>query len=200
MRADQAQLDNAGKICAAIHYAALDEAKLWETLELATTVPADWANFITAVKQLYPRCEGPDRYYHSDLHNLVQVYHVKPMKNREELGEYHRKFQKVVAHLISTDRLSSLCEPASLQTAYSPYTYNQPSQTFQQQPASTQPRNSAPHQQPPAQTTTPPTTWDSDEARVSGSWLPDTQNRHMHLLSEPLSLCPLLPISLGIHQ
>ncbi|KIJ10742.1 hypothetical protein PAXINDRAFT_16289 [Paxillus involutus ATCC 200175] len=104
--ADQAQLDHAGKIRAAIRYAALDEAELWETLESATAVPADWVNFVTAVKQLYPGCEGADRYYRSDLHNLVQEYHVKTMKNREELGEYHRKFQKVAAHLISTDKLS----------------------------------------------------------------------------------------------
>ncbi|KIJ07701.1 hypothetical protein PAXINDRAFT_19133 [Paxillus involutus ATCC 200175] len=93
--ADQAQLDHMGKIRAAIRYAALDEAELWETLESATAVPANWANFVTAVKQLYPGCEGADRYYRSDLHNLVQEYCVKPMKNREELGEYHRKFQKV---------------------------------------------------------------------------------------------------------
>ncbi|KIJ09512.1 hypothetical protein PAXINDRAFT_17411 [Paxillus involutus ATCC 200175] len=203
--ADQAQLDHAAKIRAAIHYAALDEAKLWETLESATAVPADWANCVTAVKQLYPGCEGADRYYRSDLHNLMQEYRVKPMKNREELGEYHRKFQKVAAHLISTDKLSvnerdllfldglphALAVPvrarlqykvpdvhpsdpypmastleaanfcltgASLRPAYSPYTYNQPPQTFQQQPALTQPRNQAPRQQPPAQTTTPPAT------------------------------------------
>jgi hypothetical protein len=153
-------------------------------------IPADWANFVTAVKQLYPGCEGADRYYRSDLHNLVQEYRIKPMKNREELGEYHRKFQKVAAHLISTDKLSvneqdllfldglphMLAVPvrarlqykvldvhpsdpypmastleavnfclmgASLRLAYSPYTYNQPSQTFQQQPASMQPRNPA---------------------------------------------------------
>ncbi|KAF8833559.1 hypothetical protein BDN67DRAFT_858226, partial [Paxillus ammoniavirescens] len=104
--ADQAQLDDAGKIRAAICYAALDKAELWETLESATAAPADWANFITAVKQLYPGCEGADRYYRSDLHNLVQEYRTKPMKNREEMGEYYRKFQKVAAHLMSTNKLS----------------------------------------------------------------------------------------------
>ncbi|KIK79767.1 hypothetical protein PAXRUDRAFT_16149 [Paxillus rubicundulus Ve08.2h10] len=187
--ADQAQLDDAGKIHAAIRYAALDEAKLWETLDSATTVPAVWADFVTEVKQLYPRCEGADRYYRSDLHNLVQEYQVKPMKNREELGEYHRKFQKVATHLISTEKLlvnerdllfldglpHALAAPvqarlqykvldvhpsnpypmtstleatnfcltgASLRPAYSPYGYNQSPQPFQQQPASTQPRNS----------------------------------------------------------
>ncbi|KIJ20699.1 hypothetical protein PAXINDRAFT_6493 [Paxillus involutus ATCC 200175] len=70
--ADQAQLDHVAKIRAAIHYAALDEAKLWETLESATMIPADWKNFMTAIKQLYPGCEGTARYYCSDLHNLVQ--------------------------------------------------------------------------------------------------------------------------------
>ncbi|KIK74191.1 hypothetical protein PAXRUDRAFT_20124 [Paxillus rubicundulus Ve08.2h10] len=84
--ADQAQLDDTGKIRAAIRYAALDEAKLWETLDSAAAVSAVWADFVTAVKQLYPGCEDADRYYHSDLHNLVQEYQVKPMKNREELA------------------------------------------------------------------------------------------------------------------
>ncbi|KIK73468.1 hypothetical protein PAXRUDRAFT_178353 [Paxillus rubicundulus Ve08.2h10] len=78
--ADQAQLDDAGKIRAAIRYAALDEAELWETLDSAAAVPAVWADFVTAVKQLYPGCEGADQYYRSDLHNLVQEYQVKPMK------------------------------------------------------------------------------------------------------------------------
>ncbi|KAF8834019.1 hypothetical protein BDN67DRAFT_915790, partial [Paxillus ammoniavirescens] len=182
---DQAQLDDTGKMRTDIHYAALDEAELWETLESATTAPADWANFVTAVKQLYPGCEGADRYYHSDLHNLMQEYCVKPMKNIEEMGEYYQKFQKVAAHLMSTNKLSvnecdllfldglphALAVPvrarlqykvpdvhpsdpypiastveaanfclmgASLRPAYSPYTYNQPQQMFQQQPAPTQ--------------------------------------------------------------
>ncbi|KIK78144.1 hypothetical protein PAXRUDRAFT_17046 [Paxillus rubicundulus Ve08.2h10] len=174
--ADQAQLDDAGKIHAAICYAALDEAELWETLDSATTVLAVWADFVTAVKQLYLGCKGADRYYCSDLHNLVQEYRVKPMKNREELGEYHRKFQKVAAHLISMAKLSykvpdvhpsdpypmtstleatNFClTGASLRLAYSPYGYNQPPQPFQQQPASAQPRNSVARPQTTGQTGT----------------------------------------------
>ncbi|KIK77323.1 hypothetical protein PAXRUDRAFT_17589 [Paxillus rubicundulus Ve08.2h10] len=44
------KLDDVGKIRAAIRYAALDEAELWETLDSAAAVLAVWADFITAVK------------------------------------------------------------------------------------------------------------------------------------------------------
>ncbi|KIK78203.1 hypothetical protein PAXRUDRAFT_17009 [Paxillus rubicundulus Ve08.2h10] len=198
--ADQAQLDDAGKICAAIRYAALDKAELWETLDSAAAVPAVRVDFVTAVKQLYPGCEGADRYYRSDLHNLVQEYRVKPMKNREELGEYHRKFQKVAAHLISTAKLSykvpdvhpsdpypmtsaleaaNFClTGASLRPAYPSYGYNQPPQPFQQQPVSTQPRNSVTRPQTAGQTGTssptspPPGTVVKQEYPIPGTQAP----------------------------
>ncbi|KIK88340.1 hypothetical protein PAXRUDRAFT_14419 [Paxillus rubicundulus Ve08.2h10] len=153
--ADQAQLDDAGKICAAIRYAALDEAELWETLDSATAVLAVWADFVMAVKQLYPGCEGADRYYRSDLHNLVQEYWVKPMKNREELGEYHRKFQKVATHLISTAKLSVNERDLLFLDGLPHALAAPPPQPFQQQPASVQPRNSVAWPQTVGQTGTP---------------------------------------------
>jgi len=55
---DAAILDHGGKIRAALRYAALDEAELWQTLTEATAIPADWNAFIVAVKKLYPGCEG----------------------------------------------------------------------------------------------------------------------------------------------
>ena len=50
------------KIRAAIRYADLEEAEGWELLAEATAAPADWNDFVDAVKKLYPGCEGANRY------------------------------------------------------------------------------------------------------------------------------------------
>ena len=58
------------KIKAAICYAALDEAEVWQTLPEATANPADWAGFIAATKKLYPGCEGANWYCRADIQYL----------------------------------------------------------------------------------------------------------------------------------
>ena len=50
------------KIKATIHYAALDEAEVWQMLPEAIANLADWADFIAATKKLYPRCKGVNCY------------------------------------------------------------------------------------------------------------------------------------------
>jgi len=55
-------LDHGGKIRAALRYATLDKAELWQTLTEATAIPADWDAFIVAVKKLYLGCEGTNQY------------------------------------------------------------------------------------------------------------------------------------------
>ena len=57
-----AGISEAEKIHAAIRYADLEEAEGWELLPEATTVPADWSNFVDTVKKLYPGCEGANHY------------------------------------------------------------------------------------------------------------------------------------------
>ena len=57
-----ASIAEAEKIRAAIRYADLEEAEGWELLPKVTAVPADWGNFVDAVKKLYPGCEGANRY------------------------------------------------------------------------------------------------------------------------------------------
>ena len=51
---DAAVLDEVQKIKATIHYAALDEAEVWQMLPEAIANLADWADFIAATKKLYP--------------------------------------------------------------------------------------------------------------------------------------------------
>ena len=48
---DSARLNNAKKIKAALHYAALDEAKVWQMLLEASMNLVDWEAFIKAVKK-----------------------------------------------------------------------------------------------------------------------------------------------------
>jgi hypothetical protein len=97
-----ANLSKEEQIRAAIRYADLDEAEVWQTLPETTAVPANWVNFVTAVKDLYPGVEGDDRYCRADLQYLVQEYRTKPMQSQQDLGGYQRKFLKVASLCIAT--------------------------------------------------------------------------------------------------
>ena len=103
-----AGISEAEKIRAAIWYADLEEAEGWELLPEATAVPADWGNFVDAVKKLYPGCEGANRYCRADIQYLVQEFKAKPMRTLEDLGEYQRKFLKIARTLINNRKLSEL--------------------------------------------------------------------------------------------
>ncbi|KIO00093.1 hypothetical protein M404DRAFT_29913 [Pisolithus tinctorius Marx 270] len=72
-------LDDHGKIRAAIHYADLEEAEVWQTLPEAAPMADDWDAFIVAVKGLYPGCEGDNCYCCTDLQYLIEEYQSKPM-------------------------------------------------------------------------------------------------------------------------
>ncbi|KIO04376.1 hypothetical protein M404DRAFT_26237 [Pisolithus tinctorius Marx 270] len=99
-------LDDCGKIRAAIRYADLEEAEVWQTLPEAAPVADNWDAFIVAVKGLYPGCEGDDCYCRTDLQYLIEEYQSKPMRNQDDLGEYQQKFTKISALLIKTKKLA----------------------------------------------------------------------------------------------
>ena len=96
------------KIKAAIHYAALDEAEVWQTLPEATANLADWADFIAATKKLYPRCEGANQYCCADIQYLVSDNCMKAMHSQDNLGEYTRKFTMFTVILIANQKLSEI--------------------------------------------------------------------------------------------
>ncbi|KAI6030519.1 hypothetical protein F5J12DRAFT_888328 [Pisolithus orientalis] len=99
-------LDDHGKIRAAICYADLEEAKVWQTLLEAAPMANDWDAFIVAVKGLYSGCEGDDHYCHADLQHLIEEYQSKPMQNQDDLREYQQKFAKISTLLIKTKKLA----------------------------------------------------------------------------------------------
>ncbi|KIO11983.1 hypothetical protein M404DRAFT_19797 [Pisolithus tinctorius Marx 270] len=99
-------LDDCGKIKAAIHYADLEEAEVWQMLPEAVPVADNWDAFVVAVKGLYPGCKGDDRYCCADLQYLIEEYQSKPMWNQDDLREYQRKFAKISALLIKTKKLA----------------------------------------------------------------------------------------------
>ncbi|KIJ20734.1 hypothetical protein PAXINDRAFT_6524 [Paxillus involutus ATCC 200175] len=84
-----ADYNEAAQIKAAIRYADLDEAEVWQTLTAASG--GDWDAFVVAVKDLYPG---------------LQDYRAKAMRSQDELGEYHRKFMKISAPLIANKKLA----------------------------------------------------------------------------------------------
>ncbi|KIO13204.1 hypothetical protein M404DRAFT_122257, partial [Pisolithus tinctorius Marx 270] len=101
-----AALDDHGKIRAAIRYADLEEAEVWQMLPEAAPAADDWDAFIVAVKGLYPGCKGDNHYCHADLQYLIKEYQSKPMRNQDDLGEYQWKFAKISALLIKTKKLA----------------------------------------------------------------------------------------------
>ena len=76
---DATALDKAQKIKAAICYAALDKAEVWQTLHEETAILADWADFVAVIKKLYPRCEGANQYCCANIQYLVGDYHTTAM-------------------------------------------------------------------------------------------------------------------------
>jgi hypothetical protein len=57
----------------------------------------DWDKFVSAVKTLYPGCEGDRRFTCMDLENLCAEQARTPMRSQEDLGQYYRKFFKIKA-------------------------------------------------------------------------------------------------------
>ena len=57
-----AGLTDEEQIRVVIDYADLEEAEVWQTLPEAFVAIPDWQNFVTAVKHLYPGCEGDGWY------------------------------------------------------------------------------------------------------------------------------------------
>jgi hypothetical protein len=100
--------DDAQKIKIALRFADEDEAEGWRLLAQATAQPADWATFIQALKDLYPGCEDGCRYGLLDLQYLVHENHTKVMRNRSELGDYHRNFRKMAKPLVAARMISDL--------------------------------------------------------------------------------------------
>ncbi|KIK75830.1 hypothetical protein PAXRUDRAFT_171556, partial [Paxillus rubicundulus Ve08.2h10] len=100
---EAAHISEEAQIKAAIRYTDLDEVEVWLTLMAASG--RNWDAFVAAVKDLYSRCKGENRYCHADLQYLVQNYRSKPMCSQDDLGEYRRRFLKISAPLIANKKL-----------------------------------------------------------------------------------------------
>ncbi|KIN96849.1 hypothetical protein M404DRAFT_32907 [Pisolithus tinctorius Marx 270] len=81
-------LDDHGMIRAAICYADLEEAKVWQTLPEAAPMADNWDAFVVTY--------------------LIEEYQSKPMQNQDDLGEYQWKFAKISALLIKTKKLAEM--------------------------------------------------------------------------------------------
>ena len=103
-----AGINDAEKICYAMQYADLDEAKVWQTVDAAFAMNPVWSDFVDQVKELYLGCEGTNHFCHVDFHYMVQDYCKAPMQSQENLGEYRRRFVKISSHLVDTGKLSEM--------------------------------------------------------------------------------------------
>ncbi|KAG2030962.1 hypothetical protein BDR03DRAFT_1016575 [Suillus americanus] len=104
--ADYAGLTIEARIKAAIGYAPFEELETWASQPAAKG--KDWDKFVAAVKAMYPGCEGDRRYVCTDLENLCREWSRKPMKSKEELGAFYRKFLLVSQYLVDKSRIAEL--------------------------------------------------------------------------------------------
>ncbi|MDT7543780.1 MAG: hypothetical protein QOE33_3695 [Acidobacteriota bacterium] len=102
--ADDAGLDDAGKIKHSLRYARREEYELWSTLVPA--VGDSFDDFKAAVKKLYPGADDDRRYSVADLERLTKKQAEYGIENRAELGQYYRDFIRIVTFLKAKNRIS----------------------------------------------------------------------------------------------
>jgi hypothetical protein len=116
--ADDAGLDEAGRIRHALRYASLSDNELWSGL--ASAQGNNWADFKTAVTNLYPGADDDRRYGPSDLSRLASRYASYGIQSRAELGEYYREFIRVADYLVRKGRLSDRERNIAYQNGFQP--------------------------------------------------------------------------------
>lgn len=85
-----------------IRYAEIGDAELWE--ELTEAKGADWAAYEKAVLALYPGASDARRYAVADLERLAATQASMGVRDRMELGAYHREFLRIATYLLKNKK------------------------------------------------------------------------------------------------
>lgn len=102
--ADEAKLDDRGKIKHSLRYASIADFEIWD--RLPTAAGGDFDDFRKAVIQLYPGAEDDRRYSVADLDRLTITQARHGIRTRAELGEYYREFFRIAGFLLDKRRIS----------------------------------------------------------------------------------------------
>jgi hypothetical protein len=87
---------------------AKSEADSWQYVPCLENdkVPAQFSTFREEVRKCYPQLSRDQRFMNSDLGKLVGATSDRTSMDREELGEYYRKFRTISSFLKSKGKLS----------------------------------------------------------------------------------------------
>ena len=96
--------DNGQKKQFAIRYVDIDTEDGWKQLDEFTT--GTYQQFKDAVLKLYPGADGERKWTIADLDMLTGEWSRMGFRNKEEFGDYHRRFLSIVGFLKSKGRMS----------------------------------------------------------------------------------------------
>jgi hypothetical protein len=102
--AEEAKVDDRGKIKHSLRYASIGDYELW--IRLPAAAHSDFSAFRKEVLELYPGAEDDRRYTISDLNRLTSTQANYGIRSRAELGEYYREFYRIAEFLKEKNRLS----------------------------------------------------------------------------------------------
>ena len=88
----------------AVRYVDIDTEDGWKQLPEYTT--GTYAQFKATIFKLYPGADGERKWTISDLDHLTGEWSRVGFRNKEELGNYHRKFLVISGFLKSKNRMS----------------------------------------------------------------------------------------------
>jgi hypothetical protein len=98
--------DDGDKKKFAVRYVDIDTEDSWRLLPEYTNAATDYATFRTVIYKLYPGADEECKWTISDLDFLPGVRTRVGIRNKEDLGYYHRKFLAITGFLVSKRRMS----------------------------------------------------------------------------------------------
>jgi hypothetical protein len=98
--------DTAEKKRFAVRYVDIDTEDSWKLLPAYTDISISYEDFRTAIFKLYPGADEERKWTISDLDFLTGERTRLGIRNKEDLGDYHRKFLAITGFLVSKLRMS----------------------------------------------------------------------------------------------
>jgi hypothetical protein len=90
----------------AVRYLDIDTEDVWKQLPEYSSVFSTYNGFKAAVLKLYPGADGDRKWTLTDLDTLIGEWTRIGFRNKEDLGDYHRKFLVISGFLKSKNRMS----------------------------------------------------------------------------------------------
>ena len=91
----------------AIYYTDEKSSETWTTTRDALTSPKTWADFRTAISEIYPEAQPDRRHTIAALRIITDRYSSQAITSEAKLAEYHREFSATAQYLMKKHRITS---------------------------------------------------------------------------------------------